>query len=101
MAYLDFGRRILDKAAAELADMADCEVNAHMEGRNMFSIFTIKKNMVKKLRADRDKLRRTEEMERRSAGGEAPLPEPEEPEDVDDAGSEEGVEAEAQESTEQ
>jgi translation initiation factor IF-3 len=58
MAYLDFGRRILDRAAQDLADMADCEVNAHMEGRNMYSIFTIKKNILKKLRAEKDKQQR-------------------------------------------
>jgi translation initiation factor IF-3 len=72
MAYLDFGRRILDKAAADLAALADCEVNAQMEGRNMFSIFTGKKNVIKKLRADRERQQRMEEAERRKTEGGAP-----------------------------
>lgn len=75
MAYLDFGRRILDKAAADLTDIADCEVNAVMEGRNMFSIFTIKKNVLKKVRSERERLERLKENEERKARGEAPVPE--------------------------
>ncbi len=65
MAYLEFGRRLLDKAAQDLADIADIEVNASMEGRNMFSIFTIKKTVLQRIKADRERENRKLEEEKR------------------------------------
>ncbi len=96
MAYLDFGRRILIKAAADLADMADCEVNALMEGRNMYSIFTIKKNVLKKVRSERDRAEKLEGQERKGIAGDAEVPEHtmEEPDSEEESMAEEEEEIE-------
>ncbi|MBL8026463.1 MAG: translation initiation factor IF-3 [Fibrobacteres bacterium] len=58
MAYLEFGKRLLDRAAQDLADIADVEVDSSMEGRNMFSIFTIKKTVYQKIKSDKERLER-------------------------------------------
>jgi len=37
--HLDFGKQMLDRVDAVLADLAQIEMNAKMEGRNMISIY--------------------------------------------------------------
>jgi len=83
MAYLDFGRRILDKAANDLTDIADIEINAQMEGRNMFSIFTVKKNVLQKIRTEKERKRRLEEKARMEAERKAGVVSVEKPEETE------------------
>jgi translation initiation factor IF-3 len=72
MAYQQFGRDKLEKTKADLAEIADCEINARMEGRNMFSIFTVKKEMFRKAKAERERQRKLDEEKRKIAGVEEP-----------------------------
>jgi len=44
---LDFGKQVLERIDAGLADLAQIEVNAKMEGRNMTSIYVPDKTKVK------------------------------------------------------
>jgi translation initiation factor IF-3 len=64
MAYLDFGRKILEKTEADLKNMADCEIRAKLEGRNMYSIFTVKRDVYKKAKAEKEKLKKIREKEK-------------------------------------
>jgi translation initiation factor IF-3 len=68
MAYLEFGRNMLNKANADLADIADCELNARMEGKNMFSVFSVKKDVFRKAKAEKEKLKKLEEEKKKSEG---------------------------------
>jgi translation initiation factor IF-3 len=61
MAYLDFGRKILARAAQDLEEHADCEIQTRLEGRNMYSIFTVKKSVFRKAQAEKERLRKLKE----------------------------------------
>jgi len=67
MAYLQFGKDMLEKAKTDLAEIADCEISARMEGRNMFSVFTVKKEVFRKAKADRERQRRLDEEKKKAA----------------------------------
>lgn len=97
MAYLEFGRKLLDQAAADLADIADCELKARMEGKNMFSVFTVKKDVYRKAKAERDRLKKIEDEKRKAAGLPAMPEEPEEAEEGSESAdnAEEAVREEA------
>ncbi len=43
MAHRELGRKILERLAGELEDLADIEIRPKMEGYQMFTIFTPKK----------------------------------------------------------
>ncbi|MFH0919540.1 MAG: hypothetical protein V1913_04205, partial [Fibrobacterota bacterium] len=43
--------------------IADCEVRTQLEGRNMFSTFIAKRNVVKKKKEEKDRLQRQRESE--------------------------------------
>ncbi len=61
MAYLELGRKILTKATEDLGEFADCEVSARLEGRNMFSIYTVKKEVFRKAKIERERQKKLEE----------------------------------------
>jgi len=61
---LEFGKQMLDKVDAGLADLAQIEVNAKMEGRNMTSIYVPDKVKVKEY------LRKLESEKKKEAGEE-------------------------------
>lgn len=43
MAHMDYGRRLVDQAKIDLADVGDLEMDARMEGNSMTSIYNPKK----------------------------------------------------------
>lgn len=57
--HIDFGRAVLERLDGHLADLAQVEINAKMEGRNMISIYVPDKLKVKealrKIEAERKK----------------------------------------------
>lgn len=57
--HIDFGRAVLERLDGLLADLAQVEINAKMEGRNMISIYVPDKLKVKealrKIEAERKK----------------------------------------------
>jgi len=66
--HLDFGKQMLDRVDAVLADLAQIEMNAKMEGRNMISIYVpdrmkVKEYMRKHGLEDKKKTEETEETE--------------------------------------
>jgi len=73
MAYLEFGRRLLDRAEQDITDIADCEVRTQLEGRNMFSTFIAKRNVVKKKKEEKERLQKQREPGETAAPAE-PIP---------------------------
>ena len=47
IAHLEFGRKLLEKFSAALADLATIELNCKMEGRNMISMYVSDKIKIK------------------------------------------------------
>jgi len=66
IAHLEFGRRILDKLTADLADISTVESNARMEGRNMISIFLPDKPKIRQYIHKVEQERRRAEAEMRA-----------------------------------
>jgi len=73
MAYLDFGRKILEKAEADLQDIANVEVHQKLEGRNMMSVFYGKSEVIKKHRAEKEREQKLREQETALAAQDAPV----------------------------
>ena len=73
MAYLDFGRKILEKAEADLQDIANVEVPQKLEGRNMMSVFYGKSEVIKKHRAEKEREQKLREQETALAAQDAPV----------------------------
>ena len=48
MAYLDFGKAIIDRIIVDLKDYADPEFMPKMEKRTMLSVFVPKKSIIKR-----------------------------------------------------
>jgi translation initiation factor IF-3 len=49
IAHLDFGKKLLDRMSADLADLSSIELSCKMEGRNMISMYVADKMKIKEM----------------------------------------------------
>ena len=75
IAHLDFGRKILERLEAELADISTIEFTGKMEGRNMISMYVPDKLKIKEVERKFELERKRLEQEAKAAAPEAPKPE--------------------------
>lgn len=66
MAYTEYGRKVLDRVAEELADIATVEVEPRLDGRHMNMVLAPKPEIIRKLKnrrqaSEEESQRRTEE----------------------------------------
>jgi translation initiation factor IF-3 len=63
IAHLDFGKRLLERFAADVADLSMVEMTGKMEGRNMISMFVPDKAKIKEFSRKIEQERRRQENE--------------------------------------
>ena len=61
IAHLDFGKKILDRLGADLADISSIELSCKMEGRNMISMFVADKMKIKDISRKLEQERKRQE----------------------------------------
>ena len=74
IAHLDFGRKILERLEADLADISTIEFTGKMEGRNMISMYVPDKLKIKEVERKFELERKRLEQEAKSAVPVAPNP---------------------------
>jgi translation initiation factor IF-3 len=62
IAHLDFGKKLLERVAVDLADLSNIELSCKMEGRNMISMFVSDKMKIKEFTRKAELERKRQEM---------------------------------------
>ena len=67
MAYTEYGHKILDRVAEELADIATVETNPKMDGRNLAMVLSPKPDILKMQRKEKEKQKTKQKTENSEA----------------------------------
>lgn len=76
IAHLDFGKKILERFEADIADLCSVEFTCKMEGRNMISMFVPDRVKIKEFTRKADQERRKMEQEIKKETGAAQAAQP-------------------------
>jgi|WetSurMetagenome_2_1015567.scaffolds.fasta_scaffold00022_77 translation initiation factor IF-3 len=76
IAHLDFGKKLLERFEADIADLCSVEFARKMEGRNMISMFVPDRVKIKEFARKADMERRRQEQEQKAAAATVVPPQP-------------------------
>jgi translation initiation factor IF-3 len=72
IAHLDFGKKLLERLEADIANLCSVEFTCKMEGRNMISMFVPDKAKIKEFARKAEQERRRQEQEMKKEAAAAP-----------------------------
>jgi translation initiation factor IF-3 len=76
IAHLDFGKKLLQRLDADIADLCSVEFSCKMEGRNMISMYVPDKAKIKEFTRKVEQERRRQEQEMKKEAAAAPIEQP-------------------------